>query len=823
MKKISNEMFEELLKCISDLFRGRQLPIEIKSTVPKIILLKHILDTFDAAQQNVIKTYLDKGETKADAERLASNENEYDKTFFVPECARWSNLKDLKHDIGSELDKAIKAIEKQNPSLAGVSVSINFNNNNKFGDKTLKDLLSLLSMFQLGYEDFESPKILADTFYIINKILPHSTYFEHSSPLELSKLLISLVKPEEGMKLYDPVAGCGNTLVQAHNYLVEKGENPQKISLYGQEMNRDTFALCKINMIFNRIINSDICLGDTLHEPQHIDDGKLISFDRAIAHPPLGLRWRSNELPEDPYGRFKYGIPLKSEGEFAFIQHMIASLNSNGKMGIVVSAMSLFRQSGKKLREGILEDDIIEAIIDLPSSLTDGTNVRTFILMINKNKSSKRKNKILYIGEEKLYERTKFKNKLREHDLTKIVSTFENWQVVKNYSEIITLEQVRNNDFNLQLTISDIKFKNETSVINTDFNRYKEYTLSEVSTNIERVRPDHTDNDLDNNIFIPNIGFGDVVTKITEKQKNKKLQKYVKVTLNEKIVSSKYLTIFFKSEIGKLTRHRSHSGSVIPSINFSDISKIKVNIPDLNEQMSIFEVHEKVQEIKTKILEIENLLKLTPSDNESHQLLDGILKSVKNFKLGDYLLCDESISHEFKASLRVPYPDYPEPYTTEKNQIEYKIVDGKKPLLFKSKKQINEYFEGIILKAIASLLNTTGGTLVIGVHEKNNVKTVVGIDRELEGNIESHDHYERHLCTIISNRFKDGNIVISQFIRTNIEKINGINVCVVEVSADTGDRIFYLEGQVHIRKGPLIETLTTEEVVELYKEKSGTI
>ena len=190
---------------------------------------------------------------------------------------------------------------------------------------------------------------------------------EFYTPSEVVWLLVSLLKPTSGMKIYDPTAGSGGMLIQTRNYLIEKCDNAQNLSLYGQEMNLNTWAISKMNMFLHVVFNADIRKGDTLGDPQHISGGELMSFDRVIANPPFSLKkWGKDAADADPYGRYPYGTPPKDAGDLAFIQHMIASLNAEGKMGVVVPHGVLFRGSSEKdIRKGILEDDLLEAVIGL--------------------------------------------------------------------------------------------------------------------------------------------------------------------------------------------------------------------------------------------------------------------------------------------------------------------------------------------------------------------------------------------------------------------------------------------------------------------------
>ena len=276
---------------------------------------------------------------------------------------------------------------------------------------------------------------------------------EFYTPSEVVKLLVSLIKPRAGMKIYDPTVGSGGMLVTTRNYLIDQGENASNLSLYGQEMNLNTWAICKMNMFLHGVFNADIRRGDTLGDPQHILDGELQVFDRVIANPPFSLKkWGKVEADNDPYGRYPYGTPPKDAGDLAFIQHMIASLNADGMMGVVVPHGVLFRgASEKEIRKGVLEHDLLEGVIGLPAGLFYGTGIPAALLIINKKKSSERKNKVFFINGELEYQEGKNQNKLREEDINRILSTFDGYQDEKRYAKVVSIEEIRENDYNLNI------------------------------------------------------------------------------------------------------------------------------------------------------------------------------------------------------------------------------------------------------------------------------------------------------------------------------------------------------------------------------------
>jgi type I restriction enzyme M protein len=421
-----------------------------------MMFLKRLSDAFEAEQEKIIAHYLKKGKSKKKALELAQQDDEYTDTFFVPKKARWNYLKDLKHDIGAELNKATEAIEEHNSSLEGVLGTIDFNIKNKLSDKKLRDLISHFSKHRLRNEDFERPDMLGTAYEYLIKMFADSAGKkggEFYTPSEVVKLLVTLLKPQEGMRVYDPTIGSGGMLIQTKTYIAEHGQNSSNLSLFGQEMNLNTWAICKMNMFLHNVYNADIRKGDTLGDPQHIKGGELMTFDRVIANPPFSLKkWGKDTADNDPYGRFPYGTPPKDAGDLAFVQHMISSLNADGMMGVVMPHGVLFRGSSEKeIRKGILEDDLLEAVIGLPTSLFYGTGIPACLLIINKKKPAKRKGKVIFINSELEFEEGKNQNKLRQEDIDKISATFKKYEELKRYSRVVELDEIKENDYNLNI------------------------------------------------------------------------------------------------------------------------------------------------------------------------------------------------------------------------------------------------------------------------------------------------------------------------------------------------------------------------------------
>ncbi len=447
---------------------------EFKEFIFGMLFLKRLSDEFDRKREQLRqKDYAHLKDHPQLLSELLEDKTSYGETFFVPVRARWHQswadengrvvpaLKDLKHDIGNMLNKALAAVEDENDSLAGVLKSnIDFNavkGRTKIPDQKWKDLLDHFNQprFVLVNDNFEFPDLLGAAYEYLIKYFADSAGKkggEFYTPAEVVRLLVQLTKPEAGNEVYDPTAGSGGFLIQAHQYIEEQGQDANDLYLYGQDSNGTTWSICNMNMILHNITRFTIENGDTLEDPQILANGQIRKFDRVLANPPFSQNYSRANMQFT--SRFREWCPeTGKKADLMFVQHMLASLKSDGRMATVMPHGVLFRGGKEKLiRELFIGDDVIEAIISLPPGLFYGTGIPACVLVCHKNKPEALRHKLLFINADREYAEGKNQNKLRPEDIEKIDFVFTHKREIPRYSRLVDkAEIVDAHDCNLNI------------------------------------------------------------------------------------------------------------------------------------------------------------------------------------------------------------------------------------------------------------------------------------------------------------------------------------------------------------------------------------
>ena len=474
-KKITAQEIFGIVWKACDTFRGLIDPSQYKDYILTMLFLKYVSDVYKEKREQYEKKY--EGDKKR-IERALKNER-----FVVPKEATFDYLFEHRNEpnIGELIDHAFEVLEENNRDKlagedgSGIFRNISFNSSNlgdvKDKNTRLKNLLIDFSdpKLNLCESHLHDSDIMGDVYeYLISNFASDAgkKAGEFYTPAEISTLIAKLVDAKRGNKICDPTCGSGSLLIKAAREI-----GSDNYSLYGQEANGSTWALAIMNMILHKVDDATIRWGDTIRTPKLVKNDELIRFDIVVANPPFSLdKWGADIAEEDKYNRFWRGVPPKSKGDWAFISHMLEVANPHGKVGVVVPHGVLFRGSSEaKIRQRTIEDNQLEAVIGLPSNLFFGTGIPAAILLFNKNKKH---NDVLFIDASKEYEAGKNKNVLKEKHIERIVANYKKLAngklkagvVEDKYSYLATPEEIKENEFNLNIPRYVDTFEEETEV-----------------------------------------------------------------------------------------------------------------------------------------------------------------------------------------------------------------------------------------------------------------------------------------------------------------------------------------------------------------------
>ena len=466
-------------------FRDNIDAANYKDYVLSMLFVKYLSDTFAESVENLEKEY--------EGIRL---ERQIDNLPFILKAEyTFQYLIDNKYsvDLGTKISEALTGIESSNAILGGIFRGIDFNSENNLGKKEQKNpiLRNLLDDFadldlrpsQIATKENEVPAdVVGDAYeYMIGEFATMAGKKAGSffTPQQVSEIMAQIVSPQQSDRVYDPTCGSGSLLIRA----ARKG-GLNKVSMYGQEVNNSAISMARMNMFIHDIKDAHIAWGDTLASPQHLDsDGNLMKFDCIVANMPFskdkwaqgfnpggevsiddeeettkGKKTKKKDFKMEPaldrHHRFDVGVPPSSKGDWAFLLHMINSMSGNGRVAAVAPHGVLFRGASEgRIRQAVIDKNLIDAVIGLPENLFYGTSIPACIVVFKKGRKT---SDILFIDASKECIKEKAKNKLRDDDIETIINTYkafvggENAEIEK-FSHVATLDEIKENEYNLNI------------------------------------------------------------------------------------------------------------------------------------------------------------------------------------------------------------------------------------------------------------------------------------------------------------------------------------------------------------------------------------
>ncbi len=402
---LTRQNLESKLWQAAEILRGQIDSADYKNYIFSILFLKRLSDRFD---EEVAKAQ----EEGVPVEVALNDPDEHE--FFVPESARWPALFGNSMDQGKTLNDAGQAIEDLNPSLKGVLTGTDWNDESKLvspanREGIIRRLLQHFNALDLRDGENGAVNLLGDAYeYLIYQFADDAGKKggEFYTPRSVVRLIVELLEPQQGMRICDPTAGSGGMLIYTAQYVQEQGGDRRNLVLHGQERNLGTLAAGKLNLLLHGLSAAHLVGGDVIAEPELKNSQGLLKYDRVIANPPFSLKnWGYEFAPKDPYRRFDRfdAIPPRTKGDLAFLLHMLAVTNNTGIVGVVMPHGILFRGGAEgKIRKGIIEADLFEAVIGLAPNLFFGASIPVAICVLNKAKPAERQGKVLFVDPHKM-------------------------------------------------------------------------------------------------------------------------------------------------------------------------------------------------------------------------------------------------------------------------------------------------------------------------------------------------------------------------------------------------------------------------------------
>ena len=420
-----------------------------KQYIFPLLFFKRICDVYDEECVQILEEY------DGDEEALEWEENH---RFNVPKGAHWKDVRSVSENIGSAIVKAFRAIENANSDkLQGVFGDGAWTNKNRLPDRLLKDLIEHFSSKTLSIENCPEDELGQGYEYLIKKFADDSghTAQEFYTNRTVVHLMTEMLKPESGESIYDPTCGSAGMLISAIAYLKAQGKEWRNVSVYGQEINALTSAIGRMNLFLHAVEDFTIVNDDTLRSPAFVENGQLQTFDLVLANPPYSIsQWDRAAFESDKYGRNFLGVPPQGRADYAFLQHIIKSLNpKTGRCAILFPHGVLFRNEESEMREKLIRGDYLECVIGLGANLFYNSPMEACIVICRMNKTAARRGKVLFINAVNEVERKNAQSYLEDKHIQKIAQAYAQYETIDGFAKVATLKEMEENAFSLSIPL----------------------------------------------------------------------------------------------------------------------------------------------------------------------------------------------------------------------------------------------------------------------------------------------------------------------------------------------------------------------------------
>src|SRR5690554_6314057 len=447
--KLTLSQLEQYLSKAAWILKGPVDASDFKVYIFPLLFFKRLSDVYDEEYQQALE------ESDGDVEYASLPEFH---RFEIPKGCHWTDVRETTTNVGLAIEKALRGIEQANQELLyGIFGDAQWSNKNKLSDRLLTDLIEHFSQYTLSNSLVE-PDILGNAYeYLIKHFadLTNKKAGEFYTPRSVVHLMGLILDPHEGESIYDPAGGTGGMLLECVHHLKESNEDYRTLKLYGQEKNLTSSSIARMNMFLHGIEDFQIVRGDTLRNPVFFEADGLKTFDCVIANPPFSLKeWGADLWVNDPYGRNIAGVPPKGNGDMAWVQHMISSMNGSGRMTVVLPHGALFRKGAEgKIREALLKQDLLEAVIGLGPNIFYGTQLAACVMVFKQNKEDHKKGKVLFIDGSDQVRVGRAQNYLEKEHVEQLFNWYKAFEEVENYVKIATQEDLKENDYNLNIPL----------------------------------------------------------------------------------------------------------------------------------------------------------------------------------------------------------------------------------------------------------------------------------------------------------------------------------------------------------------------------------